>query len=94
MRKYLQEIETRFLSNSPAQKRPPDSSPSPSADSASHHYRGHHSLVCIYCYHSRHRQNLISVVVSIVRNGAFMESGVDRHRVLWVCGLCWETWLA
>jgi hypothetical protein len=45
----------RFLSNAPAQNRPPDSRLPPNADSS----RPHHSLVCNSCYHSRHRQNLL-----------------------------------
>jgi hypothetical protein len=31
------------------------------ADSARPQYRRNHSLVCIYCYQSRHRQNFISI---------------------------------
>jgi hypothetical protein len=33
----------------------------PNAESARHHHRRHYSLVCIFCYQSRHCQNLISM---------------------------------
>jgi hypothetical protein len=52
--------EARFLPNAPTQNRPPDSRLPPNADSTRPHRRSYHSLVCISCYQSRHRQNLIT----------------------------------
>jgi hypothetical protein len=46
--------------NTPTQNRPPDSGLPPNADSARPHHRRHRSFVCISCYQSRHRENLIS----------------------------------
>jgi hypothetical protein len=46
----------------PKQDQPHDSRISPNADSDRHHYTHQHSRGCISCYHSRHRQKIISVV--------------------------------
>jgi hypothetical protein len=55
-------IEARFLSNISTQNRPPNSRLPPNADSARSHHRLYHGLVYIYCYQSRHHQNLISIL--------------------------------
>jgi hypothetical protein len=43
------------------QNQPPDSRLPPIVDSARPYHRRHHSIVCISCYQSRNRQNIILV---------------------------------
>jgi hypothetical protein len=47
------------------QNRPPDSTLQPNADFAIPHHMRHNTLVCIFCYQSRHCHNLISVVPAL-----------------------------
>jgi hypothetical protein len=52
--------EARFLPNAPTQNRPSVCRLLPHVGYTRPHHRRHHSLVCISCYRSRCRQNLIS----------------------------------
>lgn len=66
-----------LLPNARRKNLPPDSILPPNADSARSHQRRHRSLICISCYKSRYRQNLISNFPERT-NGAFVQSNVTN----------------
>jgi hypothetical protein len=67
--------QARFLANASLQDLPPDSRLLPNAEFDISHHWSHHGLICISCWESSLRQNLISVF-SASTNGALVHWSV------------------